>query len=395
MDIAQHKSDALALDGALRALRTLSATNEELVAATSEPEFLRAVCRVVVEKGGYLMSWVGFSEQGQDKAVRPVAQYGHDVGYLDSVNITWADTERGQGPTGCAIRTGQAQINQNVLTNPVMDPWRKAALERGFQSSIALPLKGESGTIGALAIYARDPGAFRREEVALLKELAADLAFGIVTLRTKAERDRIAEQNRQYETRLHRGLEETIQAVSAALKLHDGYTYAHQKRVAALAETIANEMDLPENVVHGVKVAALVHDIGKLKVPCEILAKPGELSKIEFCLFQEHAQTGRDLLKDITFPWPIADIVWQHHERLDGSGYPRRLRGDEILLEARVIAVADVVDEAASPRPYRPALGIDVALQEIGRGRGKAFDSAAVDACTRLCREDRFMFPAV
>lgn len=393
MDVAQHKNDTLTLAGALRALRTLSAVNEELVRATDEPAFLQAVCKVAVEKGGYLMAWVGLAEHGQDKAVRLVAKYGNEEGYLGSANITWDDTERGQGPTGRAIKTGRPQVNQNVLTNPVMAPWPKSALERGFQSSIALPLKGEPGTVGALSIYAREPDAFDEEEIALLMDLAADLAFGMVTLRTKAERDLIAERNRQYEMRLHRGRDEAIQAVSAAMEMRDPYTYGHQERVAALAVPIAKKLGLSEDEVQAVKVAAIVHDIGKLKVPAGILAKPGELSEIEFCLFQEHAQTGRDFLKDIAFPSRIADIVWQHHERLDGSGYPRGLRGDEILLEARIIAVADVIDETVSPRPYRPGLGIDVALAEIESGRGTFYDPSVVDACIRLFRKNRFALP--
>jgi PAS domain S-box-containing protein/putative nucleotidyltransferase with HDIG domain len=394
IDITQQKNDSDAIEGSLRALRTLSAVNQELVRASTEQEFLQAVCEAVVVKGGYVMAWVGFAEHGNDKSVRPVAQYGFEEGYLSSANITWADTERGQGPTGRAVRTGRIQVNQNVLTNPVMAPWRDSALNRGYESSIGLPLKGEIGTFGALTLYARHPDAFGEREVALLKELAADLAFGIVTLRTKAERDRIAEQNRQYEINLRDGLEETIQAVSAAMAMRDEYTHSHQRRVAALAVAIANEMGISEDSVHGVKVAAIVHDLGKLKVPAEILAKPAKLSELEFRLVQEHAQNGRDILKDITFPWPIADIVWQHHERLDGSGYPRGLKGDAILPGARVLAVADVVEAMASHRPYRAALGMDVALKEIERGSGTIFDPAVADACLRLCREDKFEFPS-
>ena len=395
MGSTQQQNDALALKAALRALRTLSAGNEELVRATSETEFLRAVCKVAVEKGDYLMAWVGFAEHGQDKAVRPVAQHGFGDEYLSSANITWADTEQGRGPTGSAIRTGRTQVNQNVLTNPVMAPWREAALRQGYQSSIGLPLKGEAEILGALSLYAGEPDAFGEEEVAVLQELASTLAFGIVTLRTRAECDRVAERIRQYEVRIRQGLEEIIQAVSTAMEMRDGYTYGHQKRVTALSVAIAEYMGLSQDEVLAIKVAASVHDIGTLKVPTDVLTKSGNLNDSELSLIQEHAQAGREILKDITCPWPIADIVWQHHERLDGSGYPRGLRGDEILLAARVIAVAQAVDDMSSDHSYRPALGIDAALAEIERGRGTAFDAAAVDACLQLFRQEGFTFPAI
>lgn len=391
--MAQHKYDTLPVERARRALRTLSATNEVVARSASEPNLLSEECKVVVEHGGHLMAWVGIAEHGQGKFVRPVAQFGCDEEYLTFADITWADTERGQGPTGCAIRTGRTHVNQNVLTNPSLAPWRKAALERGFQSSIALPLKRDRETFGALSIYAPIPDAFDEGEIALMEELGAELAFGVSTLRSKVERERIAEQNRQYESRMRRGLEETIQAASAAMEKRDAYRCGHQKRVTALAVAIAREMGLPQNAVDGVKIAAILHDIGTVSVPSQILAKPGTLNEIERLLFEGHAQDGRDILKGITFPSPIADIVWQHHERFDGSGYPRGLRGDEILLEARIIAVADMVDELASARPYRPALGMEVALHEIERGRGTAFDPPVVDACIRICRENRFVFP--
>ena len=392
---ARHMNDAGIVAGALRALHILAAANQELASGTSEFAFLQAVCEAAVKKGGFLMAWVGLAEYGQDKAVRPVAQYGYEEGYLASTTITWADTEQGQGPAGSAIRTGRTQVNRNVLTNPLSISSRKVALEQGFQASIGLPLKRDLGAFGALTIYSREPDAFGEGEVALLEGLAADIAFGIVALHATAERDRNAEHIREYELRIRQGVEEAIESVSAALKAHDEYTYGHQKRVAALALAIANEMGLPENEVHAVKAAALVHDIGNLKVAAEILAKTDALSEVEYGLVQEHAQAGRDILKDITLPWAIADIVWQHHERLDGSGYPRGLRGDEISLGARVIAVADVVEAMASARPHRPELSIDLALQEIGRGRGVAFDSTVVDACIKLCRENGFVFPRV
>ena len=187
-------------------------------------------------------------------------------------------------------------------------------------------------------------------------------------------------------------LEGTIHTVSLAAELRDPYTAGHQRRVAELAVAIAREMGLPEEKVHGIHLAASIHDLGKIHVPAEILAKPGQLSDIEFMLIKTHPQAGNDILKDVYFPWPIADIINQHHEKLDGSGYPHGLKGEQILLESRILTVADVVEAMASHRPYRPTLGIEVALNEIERGRGSAYDPAVVDACLKLFREERFAY---
>jgi len=189
MDATQDGNRALALEDALRALRSLSAANEKLLGSPSETEFLQAVCKVLVDIGGYLMAWVGFPERSQDKAVRAAGQHGYEAGYLVSANIYWADDERGQGPTGCAIRTGRTQVNQNVLTNPVMAPWRKEALKRGYQASIGLPLKGDFGPFGALTIYAREPEAFGEKEVHLLIKFAAELSSAIVKLHARIGSD--------------------------------------------------------------------------------------------------------------------------------------------------------------------------------------------------------------
>jgi len=162
--------------------------------------------------------------------------------------------------------------------------------------------------------------------------------------------------------------------------------------VGQLAVAIARELGLPEDTMRGIELAASIHDLGKISVPAEILAKPIKLTAIEYMLLKNHPQAGFDTLKDIRFPWPIATMVLQHHERLDGSGYPQELQGEQILLESRIMAVADVVEAMASHRPYRAALGVDAALAEIGRGRGVIYDALAVDACLRLFADKRFAF---
>lgn len=190
--------------------------------------------------------------------------------------------------------------------------------------------------------------------------------------------------------KLQKAMGGIIEALGRTLEIRDPYTAGHQRRVAELARAIGAEMGLSEEQIEGLRMAAAVHDLGKIYVPAEILNRPGRLTEAEFALIRSHPQAAYDILKDIEFPWPVAQIILQHHERLDGSGYPRGLSGDGILVEARIIAVADQVEAMASHRPYRPALGIDEALAEISAKRGIWFDTGAVDACLRLFREKRF-----
>jgi putative nucleotidyltransferase with HDIG domain len=176
----------------------------------------------------------------------------------------------------------------------------------------------------------------------------------------------------------------------SAIEIRDPYTSGHQIRSADLALAIASEMGLPQDKIDAIRMAGSIHDIGKLSIPAEILSKPTKLLEIEFALIKEHARKGYEMLKDVESPWPLAEIVYQHHERMDGSGYPRNLKGEEILIEARILAVADVVEAMASHRPYRPGLGIDASLNEIEKNRGIFYDDAVADTCLRLFREKGF-----
>jgi HD-GYP domain-containing protein (c-di-GMP phosphodiesterase class II) len=172
--------------------------------------------------------------------------------------------------------------------------------------------------------------------------------------------------------------------------MRDPYTSGHQTRSADLARAIATEMGLPQDTIEGLRMAGSIHDIGKLSIPAEILSKPTKLTDIEFSLIKEHSQKGYEMLTDVESSWPLAQIIYQHHERMDGSGYPRNLKGDEILMEARIMAVADVVEAMASNRPYRPALGIEAALTEIEKNKGIFYDNDVADACLKLFREKGF-----
>ena len=207
-------------------------------------------------------------------------------------------------------------------------------------------------------------------------------------------------ERKMTEDRLQRTLESlrqafgaTIKVMVSAVEVRDPYTAGHQLRSADLARSIATEMGLSQEKIDGIRLAAFIHDIGKLSIPAEILSKPTKLTNVEFSLIKEHARIGYEMLKNVESPWPIAQIVYQHHERMDGSGYPRNLKGDEIILEARIMAVADVVEAMASHGPYRPGLGIEAALEEIKKNKGIFYDDAVADACLKLFREKGYQLP--
>jgi HD-GYP domain-containing protein (c-di-GMP phosphodiesterase class II) len=371
-------------------LTMLSECIHAVVRATDEKSLMQEICRIIVNVGGYEMAWVGFAEQSSEKNVKPVAWMGKNDGYLDIINISWDDCTNGRGPTGTAVRTSKPVVYENTRENPDKLPWHDELLKRNFNSTIALPLKYEGEMLGVLTIYAIDHEAFDQTEVARLMGLANDLAYGIFSLRTRIERNQAAKEIEMHVDKLQKALSGTIKVVASTVEVRDPYTAGHQRRVATLAKAIALEMDLTAHQIEGIFMAGIVHDLGKIYVPAEILSKPSRLNEIEFNLIRTHSQVGYDLLKTIDFPWPIAQIVHQHHERLDGSGYPQGLMSEDILLEAKILCVADVVEAMASHRPYRPARGVQEALAHIKEESSTLYDSGAVDKCLRLFTEKDF-----
>jgi PAS domain S-box-containing protein/putative nucleotidyltransferase with HDIG domain len=208
-----------------------------------------------------------------------------------------------------------------------------------------------------------------------------------ITRRKKAE-----EEQRDILEKSRRILDETVIALAATAERRDPYTAGHQRRVGQLAGAIARQIGLDEDQVEGIRMSAIIHDVGKVYVPVEILSKPSKLTELEFSIIQTHPHIGYEILKHVEFPWPVAKIVLQHHEKINGSGYPDGIRGEDILIEAKIITVADVVEAMASHRPYRPALGIDVALREISKNKGTLYDSQVVEACIRVFKKGHFSF---
>ncbi len=246
-----------------------------------------------------------------------------------------------------------------------------------------VPIVSADRVLGVLTLYVQKGHERDEREDEFLDIVAGTLARIIDLRQREREREKLLD-------RLEKALAATIHAMSAAVEARDRYTAGHQRRVALLVAAIAGEMSVDSEVLQAVSMAGEVHDLGKLHIPSEILSKPGKLTPLEFLMIKEHPQAGYDILKSIEFPWPIADMVLQHHERLDGTGYPQGLMNGDITLEARILAVADVFEAMSSHRPYRPGLGVDAALGELQENSGKLYDPDAVDACVRLVRDKGF-----
>lgn len=247
---------------------------------------------------------------------------------------------------------------------------------------------------------AQDMSGLMQTYVDTVLEMYATLTSrSLELISEKNERIRVQEALLAKEERIQsidallQSMEKTVQVLAAMIEIRSPYTAGHQRRVAQLVSDIAQEMGLSEFEIHGMYLAATIHDVGDIQIPAEILVKPAKLTSHELKMVQQHPKVGYQLLKDINFPWPIAQIICQHHERLDGSGYPNGLKEPEIILGARVLAVADVLEAMSSHRPYRPSLGVAAALEEIEQHRGILYDATVVDACLRLFREKSYTIP--
>jgi PAS domain S-box-containing protein/putative nucleotidyltransferase with HDIG domain len=383
-DISERKRTEERIDDLNILLKTITEINEDLLRVKSEPQLFQDTCDRLSRIPYVRCAWIGLVRPDSFE-VTPVAWAGVEEGYLSTIKVRWGDSDLGRGPTGDAIRTARPFIRQCIATDPAPNPWRQEALGRGYQSSISLPLIHEDEVIGILKVYSGVPNAFMEEEISFLNQVAGDIAVGIRSLR-------LAQGLAESLKRLQAMMQQTVETIAAILEMRDPYTAGHQRGVTRLACAIAAEMGLDADRIAGLHAAGFLHDIGKIVVPAEILNRPGQLNKYEFNIIKTHSQVGCDILRNIDFPWPVAAIVLQHHERLDGSGYPAGLTGSDICLEARILALADVVEAMASHRPYRPSLGIGEALAEITRNKGTLYDLEVAEACITLFKEKGFKF---
>jgi len=254
---------------------------------------------------------------------------------------------------------------------------------------LMVPLKSNGLLAGILLLSCKESdGPYSKEERRLLETVSAGVAISI-------DNASLYENMKQKHSELQKAMDGVIHAVSLVVETRDPYTAGHQRRVAELARAIAKEMGLSEWQAMGIHVAGLLHDVGKVAVPSEILSKPGKITETEFSIIKNHCQVGYDILQKIDFPWPVTQAVLQHHERLDGSGYPGGLSGEDIVIEARILGVADVVEAMSSHRPYRPALGLDRALEEISQASGVLYDTEVVEACLALLKKNKPEFERI
>jgi PAS domain S-box-containing protein len=355
-----------------RATDTMSAANALVAVAEYEQSLLRDICQMAVEAGGYRFAWYGrrSSASTGDARVVPVASSTEFADYLDGVVVSTGGGPYGRGPTGVATRTGRTAVSSDLATDPDWSPWSERALARGFRSSAGVPVLVDGEVDGVLVVFAGEPDAFDPHSVAILEDVASTLGNGITRLRDRKE--------------LRHAFVNSIDLVAAVVESRDPYTAGHQALVAELARAIATEMGVDEHRLNGLTFAARIHDVGKIGVPIDLLCRPGQLADEEMAVVRRHATMGWEIAGHFDWPWPIANIIHEHHEHFDGTGYPQGLAGTDILLEARIIAVADTYQAVASRRPYRAALGTERAREVVESGSGTAYDPEVVTAFLRV-----------
>ncbi len=359
--------------------------NQLIVREKDRDVLLQKACDTLIKARGYNTAWLGLLKDEKNFAIVVGSPLGADISRF------CAQVPRGDYSP--CIKKALTKKDLFLFMDRSRDcgdcPLKKLHLGR---NSLLIRITHKSKLFGFLVLSLETDVYIDQEEKGLLEEVTADIAFGLYNIELE-EKDKLSEQKLQQSyQKLQKTMEDTIYTIGKIAETRDPYTSGHQKNVSQIATFIAHEMKLPQDKIEGIRIASLVHDIGKISLPAEILNKPTKLSEIEYSLIKDHSQVGHDVLKSIEFPWPIAQIVLQHHERINGSGYPNGLKGDEIILEAKIIGVADVVEAMSSHRPYRPALGIDKALEEISKNKGILYEPEVVNMCLKLFKGKEFKF---
>ena len=327
--------------------------------------------------GGYELASIIFAADGEETDL-DLAFAAGAIDYFRGDMAEWPRTNAGgPGPVRTALRTGETQIVHDLAGST--SPWRERTAQFGLNSAVAIPFT-PAGQEAVLAVYDRHVFAFDEATVKGMEVIAREIEFAVAHVRSVAN--------------LKQALEATLSSLGHMTETRDPYTAGHQTRVGSLGAAIATHLGLDANMIELIRQSGDVHDIGKIAIPSEILTRPGRLSALEYDMVKTHTTVGFAILSKASLPWPIADVALSHHERLDGSGYPSGLLGSEIILPARIIAVADVVEAMTQHRPYRPALGLNLALAEVAKGAGTLFDREVVESC-RAVFESGFTFESV
>lgn len=375
-----------------RALRLLLSAYKSVNAAKTKYELFSLLVQQAATTPEYTLVWVGKAATTPEKPIVPVSVAGSAREFLDLARITWGADKYGQGPSGTCINTGKPSIIPDVKEHSSAKPWLSLLERFEIRSAVSIPIILEDGEKYALQLGCIEPGCFSVDEMETYEMISRVLSIAVNSLDLNIRFTESETARLKISERLQTALRGTIAALTQVVEKRDPYTAGHQKRVADLSVAIGTEMGIPNERLEGIHIGASIHDIGKIGVPTEILSKPGRLDDEEIALIRRHAAIGNDIVQNIEFGWPIQNIVHQHHERWDGSGYPKGLKADEIALEARVVAVADVIESMGTDRPYRPSIPWQRVIDEVEDGRGSRYDPAVVDAALSVLSRDAAKF---
>lgn len=359
----QHQRD--------QSLELMTEVSRLMMFSKTEDEFLKSVCDAFVRVGGYTLTRIDAAVQDEEQSVRSVCFSG-PFGYVADAELSWSpDKKTGLGPIGTVLRTGVAIQIDDLMKNAPTEPWHELMEKFNLRSCVSIPLV-LSNANAVLTAYSSHTYAFPGRKFQRLLSMVHEVEFAAAHVTVLADTES--------------ALKGTIAALSQMTETRDPYTAGHQATVGVLAREIALRMGLSTPLCELIRESGELHDVGKIAIPVELLTRPGRLSAIEFDLIKTHPIVGADILAKARLPWPIVDVALQHHERMDGSGYPFALKGDDVIMPARIIAVADVVEAMSQHRPYRPALGSELALAEIVSGAGTLYDEDVVQACLAVFR---------
>ena len=362
--------------------KVILSCNQVLLHSKTVQTIIRHICKILVSTGGFQAVMICHAPIDVTHKLKPVFSIGLDKSYFDMLNLN-IKAESKENWLVKAINSYKVFICHHLKNISQSIPETQYYQKQDLDAGVVLPIQLFKNTPYALVVYCNKNSPLTKDIIELLINLTGDISYGINTLNNQSAHTKLIEQTNS-------SLRNTISAISSLVEQRDPYTAGHQRRVSQLAVAIAKELGLSSEKTMGVEMASIVHDIGKIHIPAEILSKPGKLTEAEFEIIKTHPKAGWEVLKNIDSPWPIAEIVYQHHERLDGSGYPRGLKGDKILLESRILMVADAIDAMATFRPYRPALGVLSALQEVMQDKGGRYDPSVVAACLTLFIEKKY-----
>lgn len=392
-DITQREHEQQKMKELNKTLNLIRKCNELLVRAQSQDSLVKDTCDEITSKEPYAYAALFLKSNDSIKCIYCSPSNFNMHGIYD---IDFSNEKYKTHPIIESIELQKTIIIDDIKNDKI---WSKKLLQHkelclahscDMEGSMLCQYLEQSGIKGVFAVYSKNKAFFDDSKTALFKELVDDMAYGIHHHRIREELKETAILQSKSLHLLKESFQGTIEAVSKMAEMRDPYTAGHQRRVAKLSVAIAKELGLEQEKTEAIEVAAAVHDIGKMQIPSEILTKPTKLTDLEYEIIKTHPQAGYNILKDINFSYPIAKIILQHHEKIDGSGYPNKLKGNEILLEAKIISVADVVEAMASHRPYRASLGVDFALEEIEKYKGAWYEEPIVDACIKLFKEQNY-----